>query len=295
MREARAQHTSYSWEAIGTTWTIESAREISADTVGQIEALADRFDKFWSRFRDDSVISAIATTPGSYRLPPEAGPLFDFYAELYQVSGGRVTPLVGQALEHWGYDRTYSLAPQPGLPAKVPAWSDALSIEDGVLSVPKPVVVDIGAAGKGLLVDLVSDLLLEQGHRECVVDASGDLRRRSDGDTLERVGLENPHNPSLAIGVAEIGNHALAGSGTNRRSWAPGVHHVLDGLTGKPSTGVSASWAIAPTAMIADGLATALLLVDPDTIEAHWGLPWVVMFDNGQVRHSTNFPGEIFS
>jgi FAD:protein FMN transferase len=295
MREARAHRTSYSFEAIGTAWSIESARDIATETVGLIETLIEDFDRFWSRFRPDSVISTIATTSGNYPLPPEAGPLFDFYAELYEVSGGRVTPLVGRALEHWGYDRVYSLAPQPGLPATIPAWADALSVEDGVLTVPKPVVIDIGAAGKGLLVDLVNDVLLLHGHRECVVDASGDLRRHTDGESLERVGLENPHNPTLAIGVAHIGNQALAGSGTTRRSWAPGVHHILDGLTGKPSTGVSASWAIAPTAMIADGLATALLLVDPDTIEARWGCPWVVMFDNGQVRHSDDFPGEIFS
>lgn len=294
MRKAKTHHTSYSFEAIGTAWSVESARDITTETVGLIEAVIEEFDKFWSRFRADSVISTIATTPGSYPLPPEAGPLFDFYAELYDVSRGAVTPLVGAALEHWGYDRAYSLAPRPGLPAAIPAWGDALSIDGGVLSVPKPVLLDIGAAGKGLLVDLVGEVLLLHGHRECVVDASGDLRRHTEGETIERVGLENPHNPALAIGVAEIGNQALAGSGTNRRSWAPGVHHILDGLTGKPSTGVSASWAIAPTAMIADGLATALLLVDPDTIEAHWGLPWVVMFDNGHVRHSENFPGEFF-
>lgn len=295
MREVKAPTTSHSFEAIGTAWSIDSADEITAETLGAVDSLIGSFDRFWSRFRADSVISTIARTAGSYPLPSEAGVLFDFYAELYDVSGGRVTPLVGSALEHWGYDAAYSLVAKPGLPARIPDWSGALSITEGVLSVPHPVLIDIGAAGKGLLVDLVSELLLGLGHSECVVDASGDLRRRTGGDTLERVGLENPHNPALAIGVAEIGNQALAGSGANRRRWAPGVHHILDGLTGLPSTGVSASWVIAPQAMVADGLATALLLVDPDTIESRWGLPWVVMFDNGQVRHSDDFPGEIFS
>jgi thiamine biosynthesis lipoprotein len=295
MREPDSWATSYSFDAIGTAWRIDSTREITPQTRALVEDLIDTFDRFWSRFREDSVISKIASTPGNYPLPLEAGPLFDFYAELYTVSRGRVTPLVGAALEHWGYDREYSLAARPGAPLPIPAWEDALSISAGVLSVPKPVLLDIGAAGKGLLVDLVSDLLVLHDHDECVVDASGDLRRRSTGGTTERVGLENPRNPALAIGVAEIGNEALAGSATNRRQWTPGVHHVLDGLTGMPSTGVSASWVIAPDAMTADGLATALLLVEPDTVEAHWNLPWVVMFDNGQVRHSKNFPGEVFS
>lgn len=295
MPKPKRSTASYRFDAIGTWWSVESSEDVIPRVRESIDSLIEAFDRYWSRFRRDSVVHQIATTAGSYPLPPEAGPLFSFYAELYDVSAAKVTPLVGRALEHWGYDRAYSLAPQPGKPAVIPAWSEALTISNNVLHAPQPVLLDIGAAGKGLLVDMVSDVLAAEGHTEFVVDASGDLRRHTSGTTRERVGLENPHNPARAIGVAEIGNEALAGSGTQRRQWGSGLHHVLDGVTGIPSTGVSASWVIAPEAMVADGLATALLLVDPDVIEARWGLPWVIMLDNGQVRHSSNFPGEIFS
>jgi FAD:protein FMN transferase len=295
MPEVSSFDTSYRFDAIGTAWSIDSADALDGDTLQRIHLRIEVFDRFWSRFRDDSIVHTMSTTPGSYPLPAEARALFDFYAELYEASHGRVTPLVGSALEHWGYDRTYSLSPRPGLPQALPSWSAALSVVDNTLVIPRPIVLDIGAAGKGLLVDLVSDILIEDGHIEFVVDASGDLRRHTMGDTVERVGLENPHNPALAIGVAEIGNHALAGSGTQRRRWGEGLHHVLDGVTGLPTTGVSASWVIAPSAMVADGLATALLIVEPETIESRWAHPWAIMLDNGQVRYSENFPGEFFS
>lgn len=295
MPEAKPDTTSYARPAIGVPWTIESARSITAETRLAIDDLIEGFDQFWSRFRTDSVVSRIAREPGSYPLPAHAGALLNFYRELYEVSGGKITPLVGRALEHWGYDREYSLSPQPGPPPGIPEWTSALEVTDGVLHAPRPVLVDIGAAGKGLLVDLVTQLMRDHGHSDCVVDASGDLRVLTGEGRIEHVGLENPHNPALAIGVAHVGNEALAGSATNRRRWAPGVHHVLDGLTGLPATGVSASWVIAPEAMVADGLATALLVVEPELIAARWDVPWVVMFDNGHVRHSDNFPGEIFA
>jgi len=282
-------------EAIGTSWRIDSAEDIHPDTRQEIVSVMDRFDCFWSRFRPDSVVRQIATTPGVYPLPPEATRLFDLYGELYRLSSGRITPLVGKALEHWGYDSQYTLKPAAGHPDPIPSFDDALSIRDGVLEVPQPVLLDIGAAGKGLLVDLVTEVLIAHSHSEFVVDGSGDLRRHTVGNTVERVGLENPTNPALAIGVAHIGHQSLAGSGTERRRWSDTHHHVLDGVTGLPSTGILASWVVAPEAMVADGFATALLVMEHDLVADREDLAYVVMADNGKLNMSSNFPGEVFA
>jgi FAD:protein FMN transferase len=295
MPPAKKLSSSHSFDAIGTAWDIHSARELEPAVLNDVAGIIDDFDYTWSRFRDDSLVSEIARTPGDYSLPPEAQPLFDFYRSLYDLSAGRITPLVGRALEALGYDRTYSLTPEPGPAPVIPAWDQALSFKDGIVSAPRPVLLDIGAAGKGLLVDLVLDCLVAHGHDRVLVDASGDLRRVDSAGSLERVGLENPLNPGLAIGVAEIGNEALAASGVTRRAWGPGVHHVLDGVTGLPSTGVLASWVIAPTAMVADGIATALLVMDPEPLAQAYDIEWVTMAQNGVVRHSDGFGGEIFS
>lgn len=294
MPVAETRPTSFSLEAIGTSWRIDSADPIGLETRDEISALMERYDRFWSRFRADSVVSTIAHTAGTYALPAEAERLFSFYRELYHLSSGRITPLVGRALEHWGYDSTYSLTPAVGNPETIPSFEDAVSFHDGVLDVPKPVLLDIGAAGKGLLVDLVCDVLVQASHTEFVVDASGDLRRHTQTSTTERIALENPLNPALAIGVVEIGHESLAGSGTERRRWSPRHHHVLDGLTGMPSTGTLASWVIAQDAMVADGFATALLVIEPELLASRVDLSFVTMADNGRVTMSPNFPGEVF-
>lgn len=292
---ADTRPTTFSCEAIGTSWRIDSADAIQPKTRDEIASLMARYDLFWSRFRPDSLVSTMARTPGTYTLPPEAERLFGLYDELYALSSGRITPLVGRALEHWGYDSAYSLTPAAGNPDPIPAFADAVSFHDGVLDVPKPVLLDIGAAGKGLLVDLVSEVLVADSHTEFVVDASGDLRRHTRTTTGERIALENPLNTALAIGVVEIGHGSLAGSGTERRRWSPRHHHVLDGLTGFPTTGTRASWVVAEEAMVADGFATALLVIDAELVATRDDLSFVTMADNGRVTMSDNFPGEVFA
>ena len=86
----------------------------------------ERFDHDWSRFRDDSLVSRIAREPGHHLLPDDAPALLDWYRELYEGTGGRVSPLVGRALESLGYDAIYRLAPS-AVRERVPAWSDALA------------------------------------------------------------------------------------------------------------------------------------------------------------------------
>ena len=81
-------------------------------------------------------------------------------------------------------------------------------------------LLDVGAAGKGYLIDLVSDVLSGLGIADHVIDASGDLLAR--GAASERVALEHPADPTKAIGVVELHDGALGASATNRRSLGRG-------------------------------------------------------------------------
>lgn len=282
----------WEFDAIGAPWRIDTPDELSES---QRFAVADRieaFDRDWSRFRADSVVSRISRAPGHHRLPADAGPLMEWYRELYDATGGRVSPLVGRTLESLGYDASYRLTPVAERVA-VPAWADAMAWDGEYLDTARPVLLDVGAAGKGYLVDLISDLLVELRVITHVVDASGDLRVR--GDAVERIALEHPADPSKAIGVLELREGALCASASNRRSWGDGLHHVIDAVTGVPTASVVATWAVAPDALHADGLATALFF-DPDpNLFASGNVYYVRMFANGRVEHSPSFPGELFT
>jgi thiamine biosynthesis lipoprotein len=280
-----------SFDAIGTAWQLDTVAQIDTVLQSSIAQRIEEFDKTWSRFRDDSLVSKIAVTAGVWEFPADAGPLFEVYRRLYRATDGAVSPLVGQALENLGYDHAYSLRPT-GQPTTVPAWDDAVAWDGHALTTVRPVSIDVGAAGKGYLVDIVGDLLAAAGHDDFTVDASGDILRR--GPAPIRVALEHPLDTTMAIGVVTV-DAAICSSATNRRTWGAGLHHVIDATTGLPTHDVIATWAIAPTALEADGLATALFFADPARLADDFEFRYVRMFRDQTVEFSPNLDGELFT
>ncbi|WBU36779.1 FAD:protein FMN transferase [Homoserinibacter sp. YIM 151385] len=289
----------WAFEAIGTAWTVETPEPVPASARAAVAERIARFDLDWSRFREDSLVTRMSREPGRHRLPAEAAGLLELYRILHGATLGRVSPLVGRSLERLGYDAAYRLAPSgPPLPAA--AWGDVLAWDGEHLDLARPALLDVGAAGKGLLVDLVGALLAELGHPDSLVDASGDLRHRGRGAVPgrpERIALEHPGDRSRAIGVAVLEGGALAASAANRRAWGD-AHHILDALTGLPAREVAATWVTTVEAMWADGLATALFVADPAELAAAPGAPsfeWTRMMSDGRVEHSPGFQGEVFA
>lgn len=241
---------------------------------------------------------AAATDGGSFRFPADSVKLFDLYDQLYQVTRGAVDSLVGRELELLGYDRTYSLKPAPSLTREEayargkPDWSKDIVRNGTSLITERPLVIDVGGAGKGYLVDLISEILLKSGMTEFIVDGSGDLRHS--GEFSTKVGLEHPNDPSLVIGVLNLKNKALCASAVNRRTWGDGLHHIIDARTGVPAQDVIATWVIAEDAIIADGLATALFFTSGEYLERFFQFSYVRMFSDGRAEVSRNFDGEIY-
>jgi FAD:protein FMN transferase len=289
----------FTFDAIGSAWEIDTPSPLEMHTRRRILERIEQFDAAYSRFRQDSLVSRIASSPegGCFTFPEDAVALFDLYDRLHACTEGAVDPLVGRDLELLGYDRTYSLIPNiAGIRSHSPArprWSKDVRREGLSLLTQRPLVVDVGAAGKGYLVDIVVGILREEGFTSFVVDASGDLRHA--GDDALRIGLEHPFDAGLAIGVAYLKDRALCASAVNRRAWDEGLHHVIDGRTGAPTRDVVATWVVADDAATADGLATALFFVPADHLAHAFRFSWVRMFADGRAEISADFDGELFT
>ncbi|MDE8587952.1 FAD:protein FMN transferase [Arthrobacter sp. NQ4] len=282
----------FSFQAIGTGWHITTPLPLPAAVRTRVLGRVEKFDGEWSRFRADSRVAAMARRPGRYSFPEEAAPLGELYRQLYDLTNGAMTPLIGGSLERLGYDAAYSLrAAGPPLPA--PDWESVLTWSGTVLTAGAPVVLDIGAAGKGLLVDLLAQELAAAGVGGFVIDAGGDLLARGTGPVS--VALEHPYNPAQAIGVVDLEGRALCASAANRRAWGDGLHHVLDGTTGQPVRTAVATWALAETAMVADALATALFFVPGALLQEAFDFSWLTVFSDGSAAYSTEFEGKLFA
>lgn len=282
------------FDAIGTRWEIETADPLDESIRVRIGETIAVFDATWSRFRDDSAVSALRDRGGTVPLAPDAAAdaaaMLGAYRELGRATDGAVNPLIGAGLDALGYDPELTL--RPGSPKAAPGdWERMLRCDDTALTLEGPAVIDVGAVGKGRLVDLVSDALADFPGR-VTVDGSGDLRVR--GGTA-RVALEHPYDPTSAIGVVEVADAALCASAVTRRSWGGGLHHVLDGRTGLPVRTWAATWALAADALHADAMATGLFFDGGPALADRWGVEWVRMSTGGLVEHSAGFPGELFT
>lgn len=295
---SQAVEFSYSFEAIGTAWKVEVFDTVSParqTTVSKaIRQLIAAFDKHYSRFRADSLVSAMAQNAGTYQLPADAQPLMDLYVSLYKSTGGAVTPLIGQTLADAGYDATYSLQPKSAALTAPPNWEEALNYEFPHLTVKQPVLLDFGAAGKGYLVDLIGDALQQHDIQSFCVDGSGDLLYRSARNQTLDIALEHPKDPSMAIGVARIHNQSLCGSSGNRRAWGP-FHHIIDPHKLSSPKDILAVWTTAHTALLADGLATALFFVPAKQLQTSYTFEYALVRQDYSLEHSAQFPADFFT
>jgi thiamine biosynthesis lipoprotein len=282
----------FAFDGIGTRWEISTPRPLAASLRARLLAVVETYDGDWSRFRSDSTVSAMAREPGRYKLPAEAAALGRLYRSLYDLTGGAMTPLIGGSLERLGYDAAYSLQPS-GSAIPAPRWDDVLAWDGHVLTTAAPLVLDIGAAGKGQLVDLLAAELQSAGVDSFVIDASGDLLHR--GPDAVTVALEHPYDPARAIGTMRLAGAALCASASNRRSWGDGLHHVLDGTTGLPVSTAVATWTMAESTMVADALATALFFVPGAELERTFDFSWLTVFADGSAAFSAGFEGTLFT
>jgi FAD:protein FMN transferase len=112
---APAVPSTFIFDAIGTRWCVDTDEPLSGEVRDRILDRIRRFDRTYSRFRPDSLVSRIAAAPagGRFEFPEDSVALFDLYDRLVAATDGALDPLVGRQLELLGYDPTYSLTPAP--------------------------------------------------------------------------------------------------------------------------------------------------------------------------------------
>ncbi len=283
---------SFGFAAIGTDWRVESGRPLLPEQQAGLLRLAEEYDALYSRFRADSGVTALARSGGSMPLPPHGQALGRLLRSLHELTDGAVSPLIGERLAEQGYDAGYSFVPTIA-PSPARSWDDVLEWIADRVTLREPALLDVGAAGKGQLVDLMIEYLVAEGHDDVIVDASGDLRRSGTGSIT--VALEHPYDASLAIGTVDLGSGALCASASNRRVWGDGLHHIIDARTGSCVDTVVATWVLAADTMTADGLCTALFFAEPAELLRSFDFDYVLVYSDGRARFSAPLQGALFS
>ena len=131
--------------------------------------------------------------------------------------------------------------------------------------------VDLSAIAKGYAVDTVADYLDTLGVKNYLVEVGGEIRAKGHNASgvAWRIGIEQPDPRTRTVHtVINLHDVGVATSGDYRNYFENEGHrysHAIDPRTGRPVMHELASvTVISPTAMHADGMATALMILGPD-------------------------------
>lgn len=139
------------------------------------------------------------------------------------------------------------------------------------------------------MIDIIGTLLQDNGFDEFVINAGGDILHSTLQSEPLQVGLENPFNTQEIIGIAAINNQSICASAGSRRKWAQ-YTHIIDPKSLESPQAIQATWVIAQSAMLADGLATALFFVPAAKLQPQFSFDYAILHHDMALHSSSAFP-----
>ncbi|PTX59754.1 thiamine biosynthesis lipoprotein [Kordia periserrulae] len=161
----------------------------------------------------------------------------------------------------------------------------------------KGMKIGFGAIGKGYAADKAKQLLKAKGVKAGIINASGDMNTwgtQTNGDDW-KVGITNPMNKNKVFALLPISEKAVVTSGNYEKFIllnGKRYSHIIDPRTGYPSSGIVSVSVFAPSAELADALATSIFVMGKDVgldfISQLKGIECIIVDDKGNIAHSKN-------
>ncbi|PHV05545.1 thiamine biosynthesis protein ApbE [Janthinobacterium sp. BJB412] len=240
-------------------------------------AAVDKVDRQMSTWNPASDLCRLNAAPEDVWLavPPELAQVLDAGLRVGRQSNGAFDMGLGQLVDDWGFGPAQR-TPVPQLATlrhgAAGPTDEALEVDLARLQVRKraPLALDLSAIAKGYGVDQLAHCLDGHAIDSYLVGIDGEMRARAakPGGDAWAVAIEKPVFGSREVaGVMELHDMAIATSGDYRR-WVDvaGVRysHTMHPALRRPlSNRLAAVTVLAPTCMLADAWATALMVLGP--------------------------------
>lgn len=281
VRASSAAPVVWKGSALGALASITLAhpdRAYAQAALGRCVDELERLERVFSLYRPDSALSRL-NGAGTLAAPPaELVELLSRSLALARASDGAFDPTIQPLYRLYaGHFAAPGAAPEGPSQAAI---GEALRVVDfravrvdsaRIDFARRGMALTLNGIAQGYVTDRVADLLRGAGFRHVLIDL-GEARaagRRADGRAWIAT-VADPARPSrtlieLALGDSPGQVPALAtsaGAGTRFGS-DPRQHHLLDPRTGRSANHHAAVSVGAASATIADGLSTALSIVEP--------------------------------
>lgn len=270
---------------MGTTYAVtvvsEWGRPWPEDIQPAVDAQLVDVNQWMSTYDPESELSQFNTSESTdwFEVSSETADVVAFALALAEDSGGAYDPTIGPVVNLWGFGPGKRRGRPPTddeitAAKKRVGWQLVQARVDppAIKKSQADVYLDLSSVAKGYGSDSVSNLLVEQGVADSMVEIGGEVRTRGTkpGGFPWVIGIAKLDAATGQGGpsVVELTDGALATSGDayNFFEWEGARYsHTIDPQTGRPVTHRTASVSVrAADCMTADALATTLLVMGSD-------------------------------
>lgn len=271
--------------------------------------LCSFYEQRLSRFVRDSDVWRINHAAGEpVEIGVDALKLLACAEQVRQASAGAFNVAMGSVTDLWGFSGdTTEMPSEEGLAhARRRMEGAVISIEDGRVSIPEGAAIDLGGIAKGYICDRVAEHLCSVGATSGVLNFGGNVTTigsHPDGRPWQ-VGLQTPtaERNEDVFAVVKSSGGAVVTSGVYERAFIVDgrlCHHILDPRTCCPAkAGITSATVIAADGMLADALATALLVMGAGpglALVSNFGARAVTLDMHGKLQYSEGMSLELVS
>jgi len=275
--ECGPQTRLHGFKAMGSPCEVQVECDSAAlleEAGGLAEEEALRIERKFSRYRPDSVISAINASNGApVSVDDETAALLDYADQCFRLSQGRFDVTSGVLRRIWTFDGSDRVPDKRQVAALhgLIGWRRA-TWRRPCITLPQGMEIDFGGLGKEYAVDMALTKIAQRTRAPVLVNFGGDLRVSGprSGGRRWRVVIDSV-DASAAAAWLEISGGAITTSGDARRFLLKdGVRygHILDPRTGWPVRSAPRSVTVAAETCLAAGMMSTLAMLHGRGAEA---------------------------
>lgn len=265
---------------MGSSYSVQYVRQPGGPAPEQVqsavESILQSIDAHYSTYRGDSAVSRFNALPANQCLAIDSDmrALVTLGQRLAEQSQGAYDLTVEPLLDLWGFgpQARGMHVPDPQALASVRqrVGYHHLRLNGDLLCKDAAVELDFNSIAAGHAVDLMAARVQAMGIDSFLVEATGELKavgRKPDGSAW-RVALELPREDrQIARQVIDVQGLAVSTSGDYRHYFEDNgrrYSHAFDARLGRPvEHDLAAVTVLDPSALLADGYSTLLLILGP--------------------------------
>ena len=192
--------------------------------------------------------------------------ILDAARQVSALSGGAFDVTIAPVSTQWDFTSGAAVLPDADAIAEAARKVDytQITVEDGAVTLPEGMMIDLGGIAKGYIADAVKNYLIGRGVKSAILSFGGNIvaiGEKPDGSPW-KVGIQDIDKPTgeFMLVARNYGGSTVTSGIYERGFELDGVyyHHILDTATGWPVQNELASVTIfSESSMWGDALATA--------------------------------------